>query len=252
MENKTIMVSIPNYQSKIALHLMKFNIPNNTAFVSFKYSGTLVNKHSVCVVGWAVGETGIAVVKSKDVWGEYTCNYRLWSIPCNIFFPYGTINRQDAIILACEIYCQYSKIDWVGGKIITTEDERKTIKSLCLSYLKKENEIKEKNKYDILAEDFMKTFLKGSTCFNHRNEIVWKDNSGRFIVAAHFSHSEYLNRLEGCTTCPSFQILVDLDSQKSCNINQLYSMTPLKQWQKRWNKSKIKEAQEIIETIKNK
>jgi hypothetical protein len=99
------------------------------------------------------------------------------------------------------------------------------------------------NKYINKAQEFVKRWLLGTTCFHHNNTIFWQD--GKYIITKHEGHTEYIDRFAGSNRCPTRYVLYNLDDKIPDRLGSPY----IKEWEGRWLERYWDELEDIIEDI---
>ena len=102
---------------------------------------------------------------------------------------------------------------------------------------------KKRRDYEARAQNLLKFWLSGTTCYSKKREIFWTSMSGRYVILRHCGHSEYLGRFSGTVRCGTYYCLYDLDVVECDGMN----VTPcLKKWEGRWLKRYWEEVEEVV------
>ena len=111
------------------------------------------------------------------------------------------------------------------------------------------------------AEEALKIFKKGTTCFTgvgpfaHRywkpNTIFWQSNTGRFFILKHEGHNEWCGSWSGQTWCGTEYLLYDGEAS---DFNPTYLQHEkqngcLKVWEGRFLKKYWKDVEKIVDKI---
>jgi len=88
-------------------------------------------------------------------------------------------------------------------------------------------------KFSERANEFAKTWLRGQTCYHHKQSIFWESEDGGHIILKHHGHTEWCgySKNQWCETC---YILFKLDGEAPQYFE--YREPELKVWEGRWLK----------------
>lgn len=91
------------------------------------------------------------------------------------------------------------------------------------------------------AQNFFKSWLRGTTCYHRKRSVEWISECGQYILLKHHGHSEYIGRWSPPVWCGTCYYLYNVnDRVDTIGVHYL--------WKKegRWKKSCIEEIKRIV------